>query len=88
MPIALAYVARSGVTPKYSAAPPLAIRKPVLTSSKMSSDAELLRERAHLLVEALAREDRLGVAEDRLDDDRGDVVAVALEDPAQDVDRG
>jgi hypothetical protein len=37
-------------------------------------------------VEARPREDPLGVAEDRLHDDRGDVIALALEDPAENVD--
>ena len=47
--------------------------------------AELLRQRPNRLVEARLGHDRLGVAEDRLDDDPGDVVAVALEDPAEHV---
>ena len=45
--------------------------------------AELLGERPHALVEALPRQDRLGVAQDRLDDHGGDVLALALEDPAK-----
>ena len=49
-------------------------------------DPELLGERAHRLVEAGRRHDPLRVAEDRLDDDRRDVVALALEQPAQEVD--
>ena len=73
------------MTPKYSAAPPLAMRKPGLDLVEDQQRAELLRQGAHLLVEALPRQDRLGVAEDRLDDDGGDVLAVALEDPAEHV---
>ena len=72
--------------PKYSAAPPRANRNPVLTSSKIEQDPELLGQRSHRLVEARLGHDPLGVAEDRLDDDRRDVLALALEEPAQEVD--
>ena len=48
---------------------------------------EFLRQRPDRLVEARLGHDRLGVAEDRLDDHAGDVGAVALEDPAKHVHR-
>ena len=44
---------------------------------------ELLGDRPDALVEALLGQDPLGVAEDRLDDHRGDVVALGLEHPAE-----
>ena len=49
-------------------------------------DPELLGQGAHLLVEARLGHDPLGVAEDRLDDDRGDLLAALLEEGAQAVD--
>ena len=49
-------------------------------------DPELLGERPHRRVEAGLGQDALGIAEDGLDDDRGDVLALALEQAAQEVD--
>ena len=49
-------------------------------------DAELLGQGAHRLVEAGLGQDGLGVAEDGLDDDRGDLLATLLEQPAQPLD--
>ena len=50
--------------------------EPGLDLVEDQQDPELLGQGAHLLVEALLRHDPLGVAEDRLDDDRGDLLAV------------
>ena len=69
--------------PKNSAAPPLANRKPVLTSSKirrMPNSSVIARIAAW---KPVLGHDPLGVAEDRLDDHRGDVVALLLEEPAE-----
>ena len=60
--------------------------EPGLDLVEDQQDPELLGQRAHRLVEARLGHDPLGVAEDRLDDDRRDVLALALEEPAQDVD--
>ena len=60
--------------------------EPGLDLVEDQQDPEFLGEGAHLPVEALLRHDRLGVAEDRLDDDRRDLLAVPLEDPAKGVD--
>ena len=51
----LAIVVRSGVTPNRCWAPPGAQRKPVMTSSKMSSDAVLAGDIANGLEEVLLR---------------------------------
>ena len=71
------------MTPKASAAPPRASRKPVLTSSKMQQRPELRAQIADALQEALTRQDALRVAEHRLDQDAGDLIALALEEAAQ-----
>ena len=57
--------------------------EPGLDLVEDQQDPELLGQGPHRLVEARLGHDPLGVAEDRLDDDRGDVVALALEEPAQ-----
>ncbi len=49
-------------------------------------DPELLGQRAHRLVEARLGQDPLGVAEDRLDDDRRDLLAALLEQAAEPLD--
>ena len=72
--------------PKNSAAPPLGEPEAGLDLVEDQQDPELLGQRPHRLVEARLGHDPLGVAEDRLDDDRGDLLAVALEEPAQGVD--
>ena len=72
--------------PKYSAAPPRAKRKPVFTSSKISRIPNSSVSARIAAWKPALRQDALGVAEDRLDDDRGDVLALALEEPAQEVD--
>ena len=72
--------------PKNSAAPPLREAEAGLDLVEDQQDPELLGQRPHRLVEARLGHDPLGVAEDRLDDDRGDLLALALEQPAQDVD--
>ena len=74
------------MTPKNSAAPPRAKPEAGLDLVEDQQDPELLGERAHLLVETRLGHDPLGVAEDRLDDDRGDLLAALLEEGAQPVD--
>ena len=59
--------------PKNSAAPPLREPEARLDLVEDQEDPELLGEGPHRLVEARLGHDPLGVAEDRLDDDRGDL---------------
>ena len=60
--------------------------EPGLDLVEDQQDPELLGERPHRLVEPGLGHDALGVAEHRLDDDRGDLLALALEEAAQEVD--
>ena len=56
--------------------------EPGLDLVEDQQDPEFLGQRAHRLVEAGLGQDPLGVAEDRLDDDRGDLLAARLEQRA------
>ena len=70
---------RSGVMPKRSCAPPLARRKPVMTSSKMQQRAVGRGDLAEELQIARLGQIQAGVARHRLDDDAGDLVRVGRE---------
>ena len=76
-PITLPSVVRSAVTPKRSAAPPGAMRNPVITSSKISSAPCSSASRAQRGQERRIGRDEPRVADHRLDDDRRDATGVA-----------
>ncbi len=68
--------------PKSACAPPSATRKPVITSSKISTRAVARAFLAQRLEEAGLRQHEVHVAGDRLDDHAGDLAAAFLEERA------
>ena len=75
-PMILPSVVRSGCTPNRAWAPPRPTRKPVMTSSKMSSAPSARVAARRCSRKPGCRRDDAGVGRDRLDDDRGDPAGV------------
>jgi hypothetical protein len=78
-PITLPSVVRSGVMPNRPCAPTGPTRKPVITSSKISTAPCCVHSVRIALEEGARRHDEVHVADHRLDDDAGDAVAMAAE---------
>ncbi len=80
---AFASVVRSGSTPESAWNPPRWWRKPVMTSSKISSGAVAVAQRAQTLEEARPGSDARGVVDDRLGDHRGHLTRLVREGAAR-----
>ena len=80
-PITLPSVVRSGLMPYSCCAPPKATRKPVMTSSKISSAPVLCECSRSASQEARRRRHATHVAHDRFDNNRRDVVRHAHRTP-------
>ena len=79
-------IVRSGRTPKRSWAPPRATRKPVITSSNTSSAPEASQSARSASRKPGCGRDAAHVPGDRLDEDRGEVLAAALDGGGGEVD--